>query len=60
MLQRNLVYTAMTRAKKLLVMIGTRRALAIALGNNTPMLRHTRLVQRLSLVPPEPSGETPY
>ena len=60
MLQRNLVYTAMTRARKLLIMIGTRRALAIALGNNAPTLRHTRLVQRLSLVPPEPSGETPY
>ena len=51
MLQRNLVYTAMTRARKLLVMIGTRRALAIALGNNTPMLRHTRLVQRLTAPP---------
>jgi exodeoxyribonuclease V alpha subunit len=60
MLQRNLVYTAMTRARKLLIMIGTRRALAIALGNNAPTLRHTRLVQRLSLVPPEPAGETPY
>jgi exodeoxyribonuclease V alpha subunit len=60
MLQRNLVYTAMTRARKLLIMIGTRRALAIALGNNTPMLRHTRLVQRLSLAPPESADERPY
>jgi exodeoxyribonuclease V alpha subunit len=60
MLQRNLVYTAMTRAKRLLVMIGTRRALAIALANNTPMLRHSRLVQRLSSAPVDPPGEAPY
>ena len=48
MLQRNLIYTAMTRARKLLIMIGTHRALAIALGNNTPMRRHTRLADRLA------------
>lgn len=51
MLQRNLVYTAMTRAKKLLVMIGTRKALAIAVGNNRPMSRHTRLAERLGASP---------
>lgn len=47
MLQRNLVYTAMTRAKKLLIMIGTRRALAIAVRNDRPMMRCTRLAWRL-------------
>lgn len=47
MLQRNLVYTAMTRAKKLLVMIGTRRALGIAVRNDRPMMRCTRLALRL-------------
>ena len=48
MLQRNLVYTGMTRAQKLLIMIGTRRALGLALRNNTPMMRHTRLAERLA------------
>ncbi len=47
MLQRNLVYTGMTRARRLLVMIGTRRALGIAIGNDKPMMRHTRLAVRL-------------
>ncbi|MBN2452344.1 MAG: ATP-dependent RecD-like DNA helicase [Lentisphaeria bacterium] len=51
MLQRNLVYTGMTRAKSLLVMIGTRRALAIALSNNKPMLRYSRLAPRLAMPP---------
>lgn len=48
MLQRNLVYTAMTRARKLLVMVGTRKALAIAIRNNRPLTRHTRLAERLN------------
>lgn len=47
MLQRNLVYTGMTRARRLLIMIGTRKALAIAVRNNRPMQRCTRLVPRL-------------
>ena len=47
MLQRNLVYTAMTRARRLLVLIGTRKALAIAIRNNRPMLRCSRLAERL-------------
>jgi exodeoxyribonuclease V alpha subunit len=48
MLQRNLVYTAMTRARKLLVMVGTRKALAIAVRNDRPALRYTRLAERLA------------
>ena len=47
MLQRNLIYTGMTRAKKLLIMIGTRRALGMALRNDRPSQRETGLVQRL-------------
>lgn len=47
MLQRNLIYTGMTRARKLLVMIGTRKALAIAVRNDRPAARHTRLAARL-------------
>jgi exodeoxyribonuclease V alpha subunit len=47
MLQRNLLYTGMTRAKKLLILIGTRRALSIAIHNNAPMQRQTMLIARL-------------
>ena len=47
MLQKNLVYTGMTRAKKLLIMIGSRKALSIAVRNNTPSTRLTRLADRL-------------
>ena len=47
MLQRNLLYTGMTRAKKLLILVGSRRALSIAVANDRPMQRRTLLVQRL-------------
>ncbi|MBP5640361.1 MAG: ATP-dependent RecD-like DNA helicase [Victivallales bacterium] len=47
MLQRNLIYTGMTRAKKLLIMIGTYRALGTAVRNDRPMQRQTMLVERL-------------
>lgn len=47
MLQRNLIYTAMTRAKQLLILVGTTRALAIAVKNNRPMLRYSLLARRL-------------
>jgi exodeoxyribonuclease V alpha subunit len=48
MLQRNLLYTAVTRGKKLVVIIGTRKALAIAIKNDRPRLRHTKLKERLT------------
>ena len=47
MLQRNLIYTGMTRAKKLLILIGTRRALNMALRNDRPSQRETGLTLRL-------------
>ena len=47
MLQRNLVYTAITRAKKLLVVVGTRKALAIAVKNARVQQRFTDLRTRL-------------
>ncbi len=47
MLQRNLIYTAITRAKGLVVMVGTRKALGIAVKNNAVSLRNTTLVERL-------------
>ncbi len=48
LLQRNLIYTAVTRARKLVVLVGTRRALAIAVNNNKTQRRYTRLDRRLS------------
>ncbi len=47
MLQRNLVYTGITRARKALVMIGSRKALAIAVRNVTVESRNTLLAERL-------------
>lgn len=47
MLQRNLIYTGMTRAKKLLIMIGTKNAMGIAVRNNAPMKRVSLLENRL-------------
>ncbi len=47
LLQRNLLYTAMTRGTKLVVLIGTRKALDIALNNDKPQRRLTGLAARL-------------
>jgi exodeoxyribonuclease V alpha subunit len=47
MLQRNLLYTAVTRAKELVVLVGTRRAIALAVGNSKITERHTALAGRL-------------
>lgn len=47
MLQRNLIYTAITRARKLLVIVGSKRALSIAVTNEKPSKRYTLLAQRL-------------
>ncbi|RKX74331.1 MAG: ATP-dependent RecD-like DNA helicase [Spirochaetes bacterium] len=47
LLKRNLLYTAVTRAKKLVVLVGTKKALAIAVKNNKTQGRYTRLRNRL-------------
>ncbi len=47
MLQRNLIYTGITRAKKILVIVGTRKALACAVRNVTVTRRNTLLKERL-------------
>ena len=47
MLQRNLIYTAVTRAQKLVVIVGNMRALAIAVGNDKIADRHSGLAERL-------------
>lgn len=48
MLQRNLIYTGITRAKKILVMVGTKKALAYAVINVTVTKRNTLLKERLA------------
>jgi exodeoxyribonuclease V alpha subunit len=47
MLQRNLLYTAITRAKRLVILVGEERALRTAVGNRRVRARHTRLAERL-------------
>lgn len=47
MLQRNLLYTALTRARKLAVMVGGEKAFGIGLRNVDAFKRHTRLNDRL-------------
>ena len=47
MLQRNLLYTAITRARRLAVLVGASRAIAIAVHNNEVARRHSRLAERL-------------
>jgi exodeoxyribonuclease V alpha subunit len=49
MLQRNLIYTAITRAKSLCVLVGNRKALAIAVNNNQVAERFSALGWRLTL-----------
>lgn len=47
MLQRNLLYTGVTRARKLVVLVGSKQAIATAVRNNRIAARNTRLVKRL-------------
>jgi exodeoxyribonuclease V alpha subunit len=47
LLQRNLLYTGITRGKKLVVLLGTKKALSIAVGNDRQQMRYTLLKQRL-------------
>jgi len=48
MLQRNLLYTAVTRGKRLVVLVGTKRAVAIAVRNDRIRARHALLRERLA------------
>ena len=48
MLQRNLLYTGVTRAKKGLILVGEKKAVYIAVKNNKIEARNTRLAERLS------------
>lgn len=48
MLQRNLVYTAVTRAKKICVMVGSKKALKYSISNNIVTKRNTMLSSRIA------------
>jgi exodeoxyribonuclease V alpha subunit len=56
MLQRNLLYTATTRSRKLVVLVGTVKALAIAVKNMDARRRVTLLKQRLESLTGGPSS----
>ena len=47
LLQRNLIYTGITRGKKLVVLIGQRKALGIAIHNDRPQRRYSGLLASL-------------
>jgi exodeoxyribonuclease V alpha subunit len=47
LLQRNLIYTAVTRGKRLVILVGTRKALAIGIRNDKTLKRYTLLEKRL-------------
>lgn len=49
MLERNLIYTAVTRGKKMVVLVGEMKALAISVKNNKIRKRYTWLAKRLAL-----------
>jgi exodeoxyribonuclease V alpha subunit len=48
LLQRNLLYTGVTRGQRLVVLVGDPRALAVAVSNAKPQERYTRLAHRLA------------
>jgi exodeoxyribonuclease V alpha subunit len=54
MLQRNLLYTALTRGRRLVVLLGSKRAIGMAIRNDRPIRRFTHLAARLreTLAPP--------
>ena len=47
MLKRNLIYTGVTRAKKVLIIVGSKKALAMAVRNMTVQKRNTQLADRI-------------
>jgi exodeoxyribonuclease V alpha subunit len=57
MLQRNLLYTGVTRAKKLIVLAGSRRALAQAVRTPGTGRRHTALTYRVDRSDHEPQAQ---
>jgi exodeoxyribonuclease V alpha subunit len=58
LLQRNLLYTALTRARTLCVLVGTRAALSIAVRNNQAVSRYSSLAERLIAALPVPAASS--
>lgn len=49
LLQRNLLYTGITRAKRMLILVGDKQAIQWAVSNNNVVKRNTLLMKRLQL-----------
>ncbi|MFP3013861.1 MAG: ATP-dependent RecD-like DNA helicase [Arsenophonus sp.] len=49
MLERNLIYTGITRGKKMVVMIGQKKALSLAINKQNSIKRKTWLLERLKI-----------
>jgi exodeoxyribonuclease V alpha subunit len=60
LLQRNLLYTGITRAKRIVVLVGTRKAIAIAVNNNRVDQRWSGLARRLQQQPGGYSSGSSY
>jgi exodeoxyribonuclease V alpha subunit len=58
MLRRNLLYTAMTRAKKLLILVADPQAVEIAISNNRKERRYSLLGERMKALLKKKSAET--
>ena len=56
MLQRNLLYTAVTRGKRLVVLVGTKKALGMAVRRQDTSRRYSALTRRLQANPSIPQG----
>lgn len=54
MLQRNLLYTGVTRGRRLVVLVGTKKAMAIAVKNDKPRQRYTHLAFRMADIKTKP------
>jgi exodeoxyribonuclease V alpha subunit len=59
MLSRALLYTAVTRAERLCILVGERRAIAMALGRGEQRRRHSGLVERILDASQETSRRAP-
>jgi len=49
LLQRNLIYTGITRGRRLVVVVGQKKALGIAVRNDRPQKRYSGLLASLRL-----------
>jgi exodeoxyribonuclease V alpha subunit len=57
MLQRNVLYTAITRGKRLVIIVGDRKAVGLAVRNTKVVQRNTRLADRLRGRDRNPPGD---